>query len=101
MSSRRECEPVYEKHPKLSALSRVTNARESARDHHGAEGLHFHKAECLPLLRSSIKLNVCMYDGTTGGVGGSDRHEHAFPVTDSSGQTLPHNVYHLLRAGGM
>ncbi len=24
----------------------------------------------------------------------SDRHEHAFPVTDSSGQTLPHNVYH-------
>ncbi len=21
------------------------------------------KAECLPLLRSSIKLNVCMYDG--------------------------------------
>ena len=31
----------------------------------------------------------------------SDRHEHAFPVTDSSGQTLPHNVYHLLRAGGM
>ena len=31
----------------------------------------------------------------------SDRHEHAFPVTDSSGQTLPHNVYHLLRARGM
>ncbi len=24
----------------------------------------------------------------------SDCHEHAFPVTDSSGQTLPHNVYH-------
>ena len=24
----------------------------------------------------------------------SDRHEHAFPVTDSSGRTLPHNVYH-------
>lgn len=35
------------------------------------------------------------------GVQRSDRHEHAFPVTDSSGQTLPHNVYHLLRAGGM
>lgn len=31
MSSRREWEPVYEKHPKLSALSRVTHARESAR----------------------------------------------------------------------
>ena len=31
MSSRREWEPVYEKHPKLSALSRVTHARESER----------------------------------------------------------------------
>ena len=31
VSSRREWEPVYEKHPKLSALSRVTHARESAR----------------------------------------------------------------------
>jgi hypothetical protein len=31
VSSRREWEPVYEKHPKLSALSRVTRARESAR----------------------------------------------------------------------
>ena len=31
----------------------------------------------------------------------SDRQEHAFPVTDSSGQTLPHNMYHLLRACGM
>ena len=31
----------------------------------------------------------------------SDRHENAFSVTDSSGRTLPHNVYHLLRAGGM
>jgi hypothetical protein len=32
MSSRRESwEPVYEKHPKLSAFSRITNARESAR----------------------------------------------------------------------
>ena len=24
----------------------------------------------------------------------SDRHENAFSVTDSSGRTLPHNVYH-------
>ena len=27
-------------------------------------------------------------------VGTSDRHENAFSVTDSSGRTLPHNVYH-------
>ena len=31
MSNRREWELIYEKHPKLSALSRVTHARESVR----------------------------------------------------------------------
>ena len=69
MSNRREWELIYEKHPKLSALSRVTHARESVRPSWRG-GRHFHKAECLPLLRSSIKLNVCMrptiYDGMDG-----------------------------------
>ncbi len=63
MSSRREWEPVYEKHPKLSALSRITNARKSARPSWRG-GRHFHKAECLPLLRSSIKLNLSTVTGT-------------------------------------
>jgi hypothetical protein len=30
-----------------------------------------------------------------------DRHEHLFCVTDSLGQTLQHNVYHLVCACGM